>query len=55
MGSEDHLLSYSHQLEFLYDPFLRNTIIHNESHNIPSVRTNTYNDIRDWINKYHVI
>jgi predicted esterase len=53
MGTADHLLPHSKQLEQMYDPSTRQCLFHPEAHNIPSVRTNTYPKIMRWIKRYY--
>jgi hypothetical protein len=52
MGTADHLLPQSKQLEQMYDPMSRQCLFHPEGHNIPSVRTNTYPKIVRWVKRY---
>ncbi len=49
MGKLDYVLPLSNQLASMYDPEKRSSIIHNEGHNIPTVRSNTYDAIKHWI------
>jgi len=53
MGTADHLLPHSKQLEQMYDICSRQCLFHPEGHNIPSVRTNTYPKVIRWIKRYY--
>lgn len=55
IGSQDKLLYLSERLKDMYDnnENQREILIHNEGHNIPSMRTNLYPLIRAWIERYY--
>jgi predicted esterase len=53
MGTADHLLPHSKQLEQMYDVSNRQCLFHPEGHNIPSVRTNTYPKVVRWVKRFY--
>jgi hypothetical protein len=55
MGDIDPLLSDSKQLFDLYSDKSRNILTHEEGHNIPSIRTNLYPKIQDFLDKQMII
>ena len=52
MGEKDSLISYSKELEGFYDKSSKSVMIHEEGHNVPSMRTELYPLIRSWIEKH---
>jgi hypothetical protein len=55
MGDIDPLLSDSKKLFDLYSDKSRNILTHEEGHNIPSIRTNLYPKIQDFLDKQMII
>jgi hypothetical protein len=53
MGTVDEYLAESRRLTQLYNTTLIKILIHNEGHNIPSIRTELYPLIREWIYEQH--
>jgi len=53
MGTADQWLPQSKQLEQMFNSDSRQIIIHQEGHNIPSIRTNSYSKIVKWVKKYY--
>jgi predicted esterase len=49
MGESDPFLPHSQKLEAVFGG-KRTTMVHSEGHNIPSIRTNLYPQIDQWIN-----
>ena len=49
MGRGDPFLPRSRELEELYSPAGRASVLHEEGHNIPSLRTGAYPQLREWI------
>ena len=49
VGSDDPYFEQSTQLYELYSKDISTKIIHNEMHNIPSPRTQVYDQINTWI------
>lgn len=49
MGRADPLLSHSRQLATMYRDADRILLEHDEGHNIPSIRTEIYPRVAEWI------
>jgi hypothetical protein len=49
IGNEDRFKPYSERLLEHYDPSQRKVLYHGEGHNIPSIRTELYPEIKAWI------
>lgn len=54
MGQADFLLPQSKELEAQFDSTLKSSMLHEEGHNIPSIRTKLYPLIKSWVEK-HVV
>lgn len=49
MGSQDSLLHLNQELVKFYHPSSSTIYLHDEGHNIPSIRTDLYSKIKSWI------